>query len=97
MGWEIPPRGKAIRVICCEIARISSHLLGLGAFAMDLGAMTVFLYTFTEREKIYDLFELSHRRTIHHLLYASRRADARSAGNIYSTTEKFLDEFGPQY
>jgi NADH-quinone oxidoreductase subunit D len=58
MGWEIPPRGKAIRVICCETARISSHLLGLGAMALDLGAMTVFLYTFTEREKLYNLFEL---------------------------------------
>src|SRR5438067_4270090 len=57
MGWELPPRGKAIRVICCELARISSHLLGLGAFAMDIGAMTVFLYTFTEREKIYNLCE----------------------------------------
>ena len=58
MGWELPPRGKAIRVICCEMARISSHLLGLGAFALDMGAMTVFLYTFTEREKLYNLFEL---------------------------------------
>ena len=58
MGWELPPRGKAIRVICCETARISAHLLGLGAMAIDLGAMTVFLYTFTEREKLYDLFEL---------------------------------------
>ena len=58
MGWELPPRGKAIRVICCEMARISAHLLGLGAFAMDVGAMTVFLYTFTEREKLYNLFEL---------------------------------------
>ena len=57
MGWELPPRGKAIRVICCEIARISAHLLGLGAFAMDTGAMTVFLYTFTEREKLYNLIE----------------------------------------
>ncbi len=57
MGWELPPRGKAIRVISCEIARISAHLLGLGAFAMDTGAMTVFLYTFTEREKIYNLIE----------------------------------------
>ncbi len=57
MGWELPPRGKAIRVLCCELARISSHLLGLGAFAMDTGAMTVFLYTFTEREKIYNLIE----------------------------------------
>src|SRR5580692_3198368 len=57
MGWTLPPRGQAIRVICCELARISSHLLGVGAFAMDCGAMTVFLYTFTEREKIYNLCE----------------------------------------
>src|SRR6476620_304419 len=58
MGWTLPPRGQAIRVICCEIARISSHLLGVGCFGMDCGAMTVFLYTFTEREKIYNLVEL---------------------------------------
>jgi NADH-quinone oxidoreductase subunit D len=58
MGWELPPRGKAIRVICCELARISAHLLGIGAMAMDIGAVTVFLYTFLEREKIYNLVEL---------------------------------------
>src|SRR5918993_168424 len=58
MGWRLPPRGEAIRVICCELGRISSHLLGVGTFAMDCGAMTVFLHTFTEREKIYNLVEL---------------------------------------
>ena len=58
MGWTLPPRGQAIRVICCELARISSHLLGVGCFAMDCGAMTIFLYTFTEREKVYNLVEL---------------------------------------
>src|SRR5882757_4839920 len=58
MGWELPPRGQAIRVLCCELARISSHLLGVGCFAMDCGAMTVFLYTFNEREKVYNLVEL---------------------------------------
>ena len=58
MGWELPPRGKAIRVICCELARISAHMLGIGAMAMDIGAVTVFLYTFLEREKIYNLVEL---------------------------------------
>lgn len=58
MGWELPPRGKAIRVICCELARISAHMLGVGAMAMDIGAVTVFLYTFLEREKIYNLVEL---------------------------------------
>jgi NADH-quinone oxidoreductase subunit D len=54
----LPPRGQAIRVLCCELSRISSHLLGVGVGAMDTGAMTVFLYTFTEREKIYNLCEL---------------------------------------
>jgi len=54
---KLPPRCQHIRVICCELARISSHLLGLGAFGLDLGAITVFLLTFTEREKIYNLAE----------------------------------------
>lgn len=54
---KLPLRCQYIRVICCELARISSHLLGVGCFAMDVGAMTVFLHTFTEREKIYNLCE----------------------------------------
>jgi len=54
---DLPLRCQYIRVICCELARVSSHLLGLGAFAMDVGALTVFLHTFTEREKIYNLIE----------------------------------------
>src|SRR6202167_3233160 len=53
----IPPRPQYIRVICCELARISAHLLGLGSLAMDVGALTVFLFTFTEREKVYNLIE----------------------------------------
>lgn len=53
----LTPRCQHIRVICCELARISAHLLGLGSYAMDVGAMTVFLHTFTEREKIYNLCE----------------------------------------
>src|SRR4051812_44580572 len=54
---QLPPRCQYIRVICCELARISAHLLGLGAFAMDVGALTVFLHTFTQRESIYNLIE----------------------------------------
>jgi NADH-quinone oxidoreductase subunit D len=54
---QLPPRCQYIRVICCELARISSHLLGVGCYAMDCGALTVFLLTFTEREKIYNLCE----------------------------------------
>jgi len=54
---KLPLRCQYIRVICCELARISSHLLGVGCYAMDCGAMTVFLLTFTEREKIHNLCE----------------------------------------
>jgi len=54
---KLPPRCQYIRVMCCELARISAHLLGLGAFGMDAGAITIFLLTFTEREKIYNLAE----------------------------------------
>src|SRR5579883_617538 len=45
---DLPLRCQYIRVMCCELARISAHLLGLGAFAMDTGAVTVFLLVFTE-------------------------------------------------
>ncbi len=54
---EVPARCQAIRLITAEMARLSSHLLGLGAFGIDTGAWTVFMYTFTEREKLYKLFE----------------------------------------
>src|SRR5512140_2208550 len=54
---DLPLRCQYIRVICAELARVSSHLLGLGSYAMDVGAMTVFLHTFTDREKIYNLCE----------------------------------------
>ncbi len=54
---EVPARCQAIRVITAEMARVSAHLLGLGAYAIDVGAWTVFLYSFTEREKLYRLFE----------------------------------------
>jgi NADH-quinone oxidoreductase subunit D len=54
---EAPARLQAIRVVTAELARISSHLMGLGAFGIDTGAWTVFMYCFTEREKLYKLFE----------------------------------------
>jgi NADH-quinone oxidoreductase subunit D len=96
MGWELPPRGKAIRVIACEVARISSHLLGLGAFAMDVGATTVFLYTFTEREKLYNLIELltGARFTTSYTRIGGQIRDLPD-GFIPALT-KFLDEFVPQ-
>ena len=96
LGWELPPRGKAIRVICCEMARISAHLLGLGAFAMDVGAMTVFLYTFTEREKLYDLIELltGARFTTSYTRIGGQTRDLPDG--FLAALNKFLDEFVPQ-
>ena len=58
IGIEAPPRAQALRVLVTELARISSHLLGLGTWIMDVGALSVFFYTFQEREELYDLFEI---------------------------------------
>jgi NADH-quinone oxidoreductase subunit D len=58
IGLEVPPRCRAIRVLCCEIARISAHLLWLGTGALDLGAATVFFHTFRERETLYNFIEM---------------------------------------
>jgi NADH-quinone oxidoreductase subunit D len=55
---DVPPRAQALRVILCELQRISSHMVWLGAFGLDLAAMSMFLYCFRERERILDIFEL---------------------------------------
>src|SRR5205814_8226882 len=55
---EIPPKAQWIRVLLNELTRINSHLVWLGTHALDIGAMTVFLYCFREREDILRLFEM---------------------------------------
>jgi NADH-quinone oxidoreductase subunit D len=57
MGIQVTERCKVARVICMELDRVFSHLLWLGTTAIDIGAFTVFLYTFQERERIYSLHE----------------------------------------
>jgi NADH-quinone oxidoreductase subunit D len=57
LGLEVPKRAQYIRVLMVELQRISSHLVWLGTHAIDLGAMSVFLYCFREREEILKIFE----------------------------------------
>jgi NADH-quinone oxidoreductase subunit D len=59
LGCEIPPRAQVARVILTELQRLASHLVWLGTHAIDLGAMSVFLYCFRDREAIMDLFDLT--------------------------------------
>lgn len=65
---EVPERAHWIRMIGCELARISSHLLWLGTLIMDAGAVSFFIWTFREREKIYDIMDnlTGHRFTVSH-------------------------------
>ena len=58
MGIEVTPRCKYIRVIVCELMRLSDHLLCLGAMGLDVGAFTHFMYAFNPRETIYEICEL---------------------------------------
>jgi NADH-quinone oxidoreductase subunit D len=75
---DIPERAKYIRVIASELSRLSGHLLGVGAWSADLGAMTVILYAFREREMILDLFEMlcGARMTYSYLRIGGVRYDA---------------------
>jgi NADH-quinone oxidoreductase subunit D len=58
LGLEVPKRAQYVRVLMVELQRISSHLVWLGTHAIDLGAMSVFLYCFREREEILKIFEM---------------------------------------
>ena len=100
MGIGVPERGEYIRVMVCEGQRIQSHLLWWGAFGMDLGAVSAFLYGFKEREKITQLFEelCGARLTMNYFRPGGANADVPE-GFIPRTREiveemKFtLDEF----
>jgi NADH-quinone oxidoreductase subunit D len=58
LGLEIPPKAQWIRVLLNELSRINSHLVWLGSHALDIGAMSVFLYCFREREDVLRIFEM---------------------------------------
>ncbi len=90
---EAPPRAQYIRVILTELQRITAHLLALGTHALDLGAMTVFLYAFREREKILDIFEdvTGARLTIHWMRIGGLPEDVTDT--FEAATRAFIKEF----
>ncbi|HEY3761417.1 MAG TPA: NADH dehydrogenase (quinone) subunit D [Verrucomicrobiae bacterium] len=92
---KLPPRCQYIRVMCAEMARISAHLLGLGAFAMDMGAVTVFLLIFTEREKVYNMAEAisGARLTTSYTRVGGVMRDIPPT--LLDQCQKFCDEFIP--
>ncbi|MGH8740927.1 MAG: NADH-quinone oxidoreductase subunit D, partial [Burkholderiales bacterium] len=69
IGVEVPLRAQYIRVMFDELTRILNHLLWLGAHALDIGAMTVFLYCFREREDLMDVYEAVSGARMHAAYY----------------------------
>ena len=85
LGIEVPLRGQYIRVMFAEITRILNHLMGVGSHALDIGAMTVFLYAFREREELMDLYEAVSGARLHAAYFRP--------GGVY----RDLPDFMPKY
>jgi NADH-quinone oxidoreductase subunit D len=93
LGMEVPPRAQWIRVMLNELTRINSHLVWLGTHAMDIGAMTVFLYCFREREDILRLFEaVSGQRMMTSYFRIGGLALEPPLG-FFDRVKKFIDHF----
>ncbi len=90
---EAPPRAQYIRTICCELARLASHLVWIASMTLDVGALTVFLWGFREREKILDILDLltGVRFTTSYTRVGGLALDISE--EAVSRLRKFLDEF----
>lgn len=95
LKYEMPEKGKHLRVIIAELGRIASHLVGMGAYGLDLGTFSPFLYAFREREKILDLFEevCGARLTYSYITVGGATADLPTGW--LQRCEAFLDELEP--
>ena len=93
---QLPERVEYIRVIVAELQRIASHLIAVGAFGLDVGAITPFTWTLRDRERILDLFEqLSGARLLYNYIWPGGVAHDLPP-NFIKNTEKFLNYFEPQ-
>ena len=95
LNLEVPLRAQYIRMIVCELNRIASHMVTLGSVAMDLGAITPFVYLLRERETINDLFEAlcGQRLTFNYIRIGGVSYDTEEAW--LKEVEKFLNHFEP--
>ncbi|HZR99924.1 MAG TPA: NADH-quinone oxidoreductase subunit D, partial [Chloroflexota bacterium] len=82
-GIEVPERAQYVRVIMCELQRIAAHLVAIGTFAADVGTFfTPLLYTFRERERIMDIYEMccGARLTVSYIRYGGVSRDVPEDG-----------------
>jgi NADH-quinone oxidoreductase subunit D len=93
LGLEVPERAQILRVLLNELTRIQSHLVWLGTHAMDIGALTIFLYCFRERKDLLRIFEaISGQRTMGSYIRIGGVALEPPAG-IYDRIRSFLNDF----
>jgi NADH-quinone oxidoreductase subunit D len=95
MGYRVPERGRHLRVLIAELNRIASHLVGMGAYGLDLGTFSPFLYAFREREKILDLFEMACGARLTYSYLTPGGATADLPRGWLQKCEEFLDQFTP--
>ena len=93
LGLEIPPKAQWLRVLMNELTRINSHLVWLGTHAMDIGAMTVFLYCFREREDILRLFEAISGQRMMTSYFRVGGVALDAPLDFYDRVRKFADRF----
>ncbi|RLS79437.1 MAG: NADH-quinone oxidoreductase subunit D [Planctomycetota bacterium] len=95
MKYQVSEKARHLRVLIAELGRIASHLVGMGAYGLDLGTFSPFLYAFREREKILDLFEeaCGARLTYSYITVGGLTADLPPGW--LGRCEAFLDQFEP--
>jgi len=95
LNYRVPERGRHLRVIIAELGRLASHLVGMGAYGLDLGTFSPFLYAFREREKILDLFEEACGARLTYSYLTPGGATADLPDGWLTKCEDFLDQFEP--
>lgn len=95
-GLEVPARAKYIRVVFAELNRIASHLVSMGAYGLDMGAFTPFLYAFRERERILDMFESACGARLTYSYITTGGVTDDVPEKFVDVCSEFLDYFEPK-